>query len=127
MLLKPWFENVININYENDKTTEVYNEIKGKIINEISLTPHCGYIAFATVIEFEIINSDLKNYEKKTIPIIIKCPEFYKENFFDKKSTYRIKITDNSQTEFGWNIPNIKIYEKQKIGKEFWAVSIEKI
>ena len=111
----------------SDKTFENYNEIEGKIINEILLTPHCGYIAFATVIEFEIINSDLKNYEHKSIPIIIKCPEFYKENFFNKKNTYKIKITNNSGTEFGWNIPNLKISENYKLGREFWSFSIEKI
>ena len=60
LYLKPWFEKVINTKFEQDRDIEYNNEVTGKIINEISLTPHCGYIAFATVIEFEIINSNLK-------------------------------------------------------------------
>jgi len=35
-------------------------KLTGKIVSDISLSSDCGYIAYATVIEFEIIDSNIK-------------------------------------------------------------------
>ena len=48
------------------------------------MPPHCGYIASATLIEFEILESKIRNYNKKSIPIIVRCPEFFGMNFLIK-------------------------------------------
>ncbi|MCJ7932719.1 MAG: hypothetical protein MUW56_03545 [Chryseobacterium sp.] len=107
-------------------------KLTGKIVSDISLPPGCGYIAYATVIEFEIIDSNIKNYIDKTIPIIVKCPEFYGDHFFEKDKIYTLNIINKiniiyaNQTDFGWTIPNISIQNKYNLDKKLWAVSIKK-
>ncbi|MFZ4932114.1 hypothetical protein [Chryseobacterium sp. Mn2064] len=101
-------------------------EITGKIINEVILSPGCGYLAQATVIEFEIINSNLKNYPDKNIPIIIQCPEFYGDCFFEKNKTYTLHVMDKSGTDFGWTITNLSVQKKYNLEKKLWTISIKK-
>lgn len=125
-LAKPWFEKVLNSKNEKTKIQGKQYKITGKIINKISLPPDCGYIAFATVMEFEIINSNFKDYTRKSIPIIVCCPEFYEDNFFNKDDIYKITIADEKQTDFGWTIPNIEITEKYQLKKKYWLINIEK-
>ncbi|KFE99669.1 hypothetical protein IX39_03115 [Chryseobacterium formosense] len=62
-------------------------EMTGKIINDISLPPGCGYVAFGVVVEFEIINTNLKKFTNRRIPIIVTCPESY-----GKTSLRKIKL-----------------------------------
>ncbi|MGH1515893.1 hypothetical protein [Chryseobacterium sp. JK1] len=100
--------------------------LTGKIVNDISLPPGCGYLAQATVIEFEIINSNLKNYPDKNIPIIIQCPEFYGDGFFEKNKTYTLHVMDKSGTDFGWTITNLSVQKKYNLEKKLWAISIKK-
>ncbi|MFA7617246.1 MAG: hypothetical protein WCY16_11765 [Weeksellaceae bacterium] len=126
-LLKPWFEKSNSKQIENTELKRNENEITGRIINEISLPPHCGNLAFATVFEFEIINSDLLNYNQKSIPLLIKCPEFYGKRFFNKENTYKIKVTDNSQTDFNWTISNLETSKKYNLERDYWVIDIEKL
>lgn len=84
------------------------------------------YIAYATIIEFEIINSNLKNYTDKKIPIIVKCPELYGNHFFEKDKIYTLSLINKSQTDFGWTIPNLSIEKKYMLNKKLWATSIKK-
>ncbi|MFP3663286.1 hypothetical protein SB768_33145, partial [Burkholderia sp. SIMBA_043] len=55
---------LISSDYSSQRTRIKGNkyEITGKLVNNVSLTPNCGYIAFATVMEFEIISTTMKNY-----------------------------------------------------------------
>ena len=87
-------------------------ELKGKIINEISLTPHCGFNAFGTVIEFEIIEFSDPNYKLESIGVIFTCPESYEKGFFEIGKTYSINITDQKQGDFEWTIPNESVLNK---------------
>lgn len=73
---EPWFRKI-----RNPKIKRSPHEITGKIIGTISFPPHCGYIANAIVMKFEIIETNLKNYSGKVIPLIVKCPEFFEKNF----------------------------------------------
>lgn len=101
-------------------------KLTGKIVSDIAFPPSCGYIAYATIIEFEIIDSNIKNYTDKKIPIIIKCPEFYGNHFFEKDKVYTLNIIDKSQTDFGWTITNLSLEKKYNLDKRLWAVSIKK-
>jgi hypothetical protein len=100
--------------------------LTGKIVNDVSLPPGCGYIAYATVIEFEIIDSNIKNYTDKKIPIVVKCPEFYGDYFFEKDKIYTLQLIDKSQTDFGWTITNLSVEKKYNLDKRLWAISIKK-
>jgi len=100
-------------------------EMTGKIINTISLPPGCGYVAFGIIIEFEIIDTNFKNYTNNQIPIIITCPEAYGKDFFEKDKTYKLIFSDKKQTDFGWTIPNLGILEKYALKKQFWLITIK--
>ncbi|TRZ43125.1 hypothetical protein [Robertkochia solimangrovi] len=101
-------------------------ELKGKIINEISLTPHCGTIAWGTVIEFEIIEFSDSNYKLDSIGVIFTCPEFYEDGFFEVGKTYTITVADENQADFGWTIPNESILTKYKLDKKLWVIKTDK-
>ena len=101
-------------------------ELKGKIINEISLTPHCGYIAFGTVIEFQILEFSDSSYKQDSIGVIFTCPEFYKDGFFEVGKTYSITIADENQADFGWTILNESILSKYKLDKKLWVINADK-
>ncbi|WP_430413189.1 hypothetical protein [Kordia sp.] len=101
-------------------------ELTGKIINEISLTPHCGNFAFGTVVEFEIIEFSDSNYKGSSIGVIFTCPEFYKSGFFEIGKTYTITIADENQADFSWIIPNEYILNKYKLDKKLWVIEANK-
>lgn len=101
-------------------------QLKGKLINEISLPPHCGTIAFATVIEFEIIEFSDSDYKSNTVGVIFTCPEFYKDNFFQVGATYIMTVADENQADFGWAILNESKLEKYKLNKKLWVVKAAK-
>lgn len=101
-------------------------ELKGKIINEISLTPNCGTFAWGTVIEFEIIKFSDSNYKFESIAVIFTCPEFYKDGFFEVGKTYTITVSDENQADFGWSIPNESILTKYKLNKKLWVIKADK-
>jgi hypothetical protein len=101
-------------------------KLKGKIINEVSLTPDCGTIAWATVIEFEIIEFSDSDYKSNAIGVIITCPEFYKANFFKVGQTYTITLADENQADFGWTIPNESTLDKYKLKKRLWVLKADR-
>jgi hypothetical protein len=101
-------------------------ELKGKIINEISLTPHCGTFAWGTVIEFEIIEFSDSNYKLDSIGVVFTCPEFYEDGFFEVGKTYTITVADENQADFGWTIPNESILVKYNLAKKLWVIKADK-
>ncbi|WP_420572965.1 hypothetical protein [Kordia sp.] len=101
-------------------------ELKGKIINKISETPHCGIIAWGTVIEFEIIKFSDTTYKRDSIGVIFTCPEFYKDGFFEVGKIYTMIIADENQADFGWTIPNESILTKYKLDKKLWVIKVDK-
>ena len=101
-------------------------ELTGKIINEVSLTPHCGYFAFGTVIEFEIIEFSDSSYKGDSIGVIFTCPEFYENGFLETGKIYTITISDENQANFGWTIPNESILNKYNLDKKLWVIKAEK-
>lgn len=101
-------------------------ELKGKIINEILLTPHCGVFAWGTVIEFEIIEYSDSNYRLESIGVVIPCPEFYEDGFLEVGKTYEITVADENQADFDFIIPNESILTKYKFDKMLWVIKADK-
>jgi len=101
-------------------------KLKGKIINEVSLTPDCGTIAWGTIIEFEIIEFSDSDYKSNVIGVIVTCPEFYKANFFQVGQTYTMTLADENQADFGWTIPNESTLDKYKWKKRLWMVKADR-
>jgi len=102
-------------------------DLTGKIINQISLTPHCGTIAWGTVIEFKIVKFSDLNYKADTIGVVFTCPEFYNDDFFKVGQLYKVTIADENQADFGWTIPNEAILKKYKMEKKLWVISAERL
>lgn len=111
---------------QSDSIHGQHFQLKGKIINQIALTPHCGTIAWGTVIEFQIIEFSDTNYKCDSIGVIFTCPEFYKDNFFEIGATYTLIVADENQASFGWLIPNDSILDKYKLKKKLWVVKADK-
>jgi hypothetical protein len=95
----------------------------GKLVKAVPLTPSCGIIAWAIVHKFEVLTTTFPNYGKKYVLIIQTCPEFLKENFFQKGIIYEIDVATNSGVTFGYSV--INNYEKEKL-PIFWTRKIER-
>lgn len=102
-------------------------ELKGRIINDIYLSPHCGIFAWGTVIEFEIIEFSDLDYERNSIGVVFTCPEFYENGFFDIGKIYNIKIADENQSDFLYIIPNDSKLAKYQLNKTLWVITADKI
>ena len=102
-------------------------QLKGKIVGKIELTPHCGVVAWGTVIEFEVTELIGMNYPKKKIGVIITCPEFYEGNFFEAGKTYQVVFSDKNQADFSWTIPNKDLLKKNSLPFDPYVVKIRKI
>jgi hypothetical protein len=106
-----------------DSIEENQFQFEGKIINDISLTPHCGFIAWGTVVEFEIIEFSNSKYKMDSIGVILTCPEFYEDGFFEVGNSYAITCTYDNQASFGWTIPNESILAKYNLAKKLWVIN----
>ena len=102
-------------------------QLIGKISGKVQLTPLCGTIAWGTVIEFEIAELRGISYPNKKIGIIVTCPEFYKDNFFEKGKTYKVIFSDRNQANFEWVIPDKDLLKKNALSFDPYAVSITKM
>jgi hypothetical protein len=101
--------------------------LTGKIAEKVQLTPHCGIIAWGTVIEFEVTELVGINYPRKTIGIIITCPEFYKNDYFEIGKTYQVVFSDRNQADFEWTIPNRDLLKKNNLSFYSYAIEIKKL
>ncbi len=102
-------------------------DLTGKIIGVVALTPDCGTIAWGTVIEFEIMKFSKSDYKLNTIGVIVTCPEFYKDNFFQVGQIYNIQVADENQADFVWNIPNESQLDKYKVDKKLWVIKADRV
>ncbi len=102
-------------------------ELKGKMINDILFPARCGDVAFAIVIEFEIIEFSDSNYSLDSVPVIFTCPEFYGDDFFELGEVYIVKLADEVQADLGWAIPNASVLLKYNLDKELFAIGAEKV
>jgi hypothetical protein len=112
---------------QTDSIPEETYLLKGKIINEISLTPDCGYFSFGTVIEFEIVEFSDLTYLKNEIGVIFCCPEFYKDNFFEVGKLYEMAVSYEMSYSASWIIPNEKLLEKYNLKSKLWVLNAKKI
>jgi len=112
---------------QTDSIPEKTYLLKGKIINEKSLTPGCGYIKYGSVIEFIIIEFADITYSEKEIGVIIRCPEFYKDNFFEVGKLYEMTVSYEIIDSNSWTIPNLEQLEKYNLKSKLWAINTKKI
>ncbi len=117
----------LNACSQKDSIRENKLQLTGKIKTKVQMAPHCGTIAWGTVVDFDIIDLSGMSYPKKNIEIIITCPEFYKEKFFERGKTYQVVFSDTNQADFGWAIPNKDLLKKNKLSFDPYAVSIKKL
>lgn len=110
---------------QNEENTQ--HTLEGEIETNVTLSPHCGFLSFGTVIEFKIKKFSGLNYSNEKIGIIFKCPELFKDGFFEVGKTYLIKITDKEPSPDQWLIPNEDELKKYGLSKRLWAIDAEKL
>lgn len=99
--------------------------LKGKLINEFdNTTPYCGIIAFATVVEFEIIDFSDKEYLPKKIPVIFTCPASIDKSQYRLGEIYEFILTDENPALFEWSFLESKedILNRYDLNKKYWFV-----
>jgi hypothetical protein len=112
---------------QKDSIPEKTYLLKGKIINEISLPASCGYIKYGTIIEFEIVKFTDLTYSEKEIGVIIRCPDFYEDNFFEVGKIYEMIVSYEMSDSTSWTIPNKKQLAKYNLKSKLWALNAKKI
>lgn len=88
-----------------DRKAQKY-KFTGRLVETVTMTPQCGFIAFAVVHKFEVLKTSYPSYDRKYVLIIQTCPEFLKENFFQTDKIYDIDVATNSGVTFGFSISN---------------------
>lgn len=102
-------------------------QLKGNIIRTVRKAPHCGVMAWATVVEFEIITYSDSSYTKDSIGVIVRCPEFYKKGFFVVGDTYQVSLIDQNTANFSWSMLNEASLDKYDLKKPLYVTSIERV
>ena len=107
--------------------------LKGKILNQenvnaINLTPLCGIAAFATVVEFKIIELSDSSYNLPNIAVIFTCPAGSLTNsFFDLEVVYELEVSDYKQEESMWSMMNQEVLDKYPKMPKLWVKEINRI
>ncbi|UOQ96172.1 hypothetical protein MUN81_13000 [Hymenobacter sp. 5317J-9] len=101
--------------------------LTGKIIEEVQLTPGCGYFAWATVVAFEVLDLTGIDYPSSSIGVIITCPGFYEKNFLEKGKTYQLVCSNENQADFDWVIVNKGLLKKNSFSLEPYAITVKKV
>ena len=102
-------------------------QLTGKLIGQVRLTPHCGSIAWGTVLEFEMTNIEGMAYKNKSIRIVVTCPEFYGKGFFKKGGLYTVIFSDTNQADFSWAILNKDLLKMNHLSFDPYATTIKPI
>jgi hypothetical protein len=97
--------------------------LKGKIINRVTLPPGCGIMAWATVVELEIISFSDSSYTDKKIGVIFTCPREYGSSFFKVGNSCDIQVADQNQAAFNWTFNNAAVLKKYKTA--YWPYVLE--
>lgn len=104
-------------------------ELTGRLINLNEIPSHCGYIAYAMPLEFEIIEFSDDNYNRDTVGVVLKCPRRYADGYLSNGSIYKMKLQDANTEEFGWSIMGWGILEEYGYEDYLWIeyFSLEKV
>lgn len=114
-------------NYNNPERQMEYS-LKGKLINNVAMSPDCGYRTFGTVAEFEICWFSDFTYSQDTIAVIFLCPElYYENNFFETGQLYKMIISYSDLENTNIVIENENILEKYGLKGKLFVSSAEKI
>ncbi|MCE7997040.1 MAG: hypothetical protein HEP71_34090 [Roseivirga sp.] len=99
--------------------------LKGRLSKKFQVTPPCGHIAFATVMEFKVLSFSGADLNKDKTQVILTCPGFYPPGVFKKGLVYDLIVADQNQSAFEWLIINRKVLKKST-KPQFWVIEIRK-
>ena len=110
------------------KKAAEYN-LKGKLITGFDgLTPLCGILAWATVVEFEIIEFTDTKYVGKKIPVVFTCPGSYHRDLFKVGNTYELILSTDKFDSSEWTFleDRQEILYKFDLEKEYFFVDTKR-
>ncbi|NNE58217.1 MAG: hypothetical protein HKN36_08935 [Hellea sp.] len=102
-------------------------QLMGEIVSEVAQLPHCGVIAVAMVVEVEILQLSDPLYNYNRIPVIITCPEFHGEHFFEKGEAYSMVLLDQNPAGFEWSIFGWEIYDEYFLDTVYYVETVKKL
>lgn len=102
-------------------------ELKGKMICDVVMSPPCGILASAVVVEFQILEVSDGTLPPGNVGIIFTCPELFGKDFFKNGETYTITVADKNQASNGWLIANEEALDKYSLPNKLYAVKAEKV
>lgn len=112
-------------NFEEDNNDSETFEIEVAIKKPFNLSAACGRFAFASFIEFEVINCKGGRFNNEdSVAVIFRCPEFYGEDFFQIGRRYSVHITPRYPSNiFGstWLIIDEHRLKHYNENNYFWA------
>ncbi|MFD2541065.1 hypothetical protein ACFSSB_01930 [Lacinutrix gracilariae] len=103
---------LFSLNSDSQVDIKLKNDylLKGKLITKIDkLIPQCGILAWATIVEFEVIYFSDSSYSEKIIPVVIACPNPYKTGLYEIGNTYELVLSSNK-----WDISEWVFFESSK-------------
>jgi hypothetical protein len=107
--------------------TEEKVSISGKLYKQSEFKSNCGIMAFATVMEFEVLNVYTDNFKKKNVLVIVPCAEVYGEKFFEIDKIYNLTLVKGNITNTDYILlddpKRSSIIRKEN---EMWAIEIKK-
>lgn len=112
-------------NAQSDSKKEAEYILKGKLITEFDrFTPLCGVLAWATVVEFEIVEFTDKSFLGKKIPVIFTCPNSHHRDLFKVGKTYELILNTDKFDSSKWTFLEGKkeILSKSDLKKEYLFV-----
>ncbi len=122
LLLITFFSLCFNLKAQN--SSAISKNFTGKLIGHFSDAPKCDEEAYASVMEFEIIEFNDLNYTKKLIGVFIPCPNEYGKDFFKVGKTYKMEVHAENQYDLGlfYHIFNEKRIKRKFDTKiKYWA------
>ena len=96
----------------------------GTLVEDVHMSPDCGFKAWATVFKFKCGRVFVGEYNKPHIYVAQNCPEPLGAGFFAKNKRYQIAVNIKNNLKYDIEIRNKYKYDMNVL---FWIKNIEEI
>jgi hypothetical protein len=110
---------MVNQTTSSDRLNNIIFE--GKLLELPSEAPRCGDIKVAVVYKFKVERLVRGKSRNKTITLLIPCPDFMGDGYFEVNAVYLIEASANLEEAGSYTIYND--YPKRV---SYWAIDISK-
>ena len=109
--------------YQTTPTDQYQNIIfEGRLLEMPSEAPRCGDIKVAVAYKFKVEKVVSGKSKKKSLAVLIPCPDLNGDNFFEVNSVYYIEASTNLEEAGSYTI-----YNNYFNSILFWSINIRKL